>query len=318
MHRVAILAYNHLATFELACAIEIFALARPEYSSWYTTDVISFEAGPLLATGGITINTKQVNDLQSYQTLVIPGWDIHSKQVKLHLAEQVVQFAEQGKRIICFCSGAFLPALLGLLVNKQATTHWRYADIFRQRFPDTQFVNNVLYTMQDNIACSAGSAAALDLGLEIIHQDFGAKIANQVARRLLVSPHRQGGQAQYVETLVPSRQSPFAATLDWALGQLEQTMDVNDLAKRANMSRRSFDRHFRASLGLSPKVWLNQQRIHLAKSLLESDALSMEQLASRVGFDSAMTLRSNFQKYLGISPIQYKSQFFRNEQGVER
>lgn len=297
MHNVAILAYNRLATFELACAIEIFALPRPEYNTWYNTDVISFEAGPLSATGGITINTKLVADLQNYQTLVIPGWDIHSRQVKLHLAEQVVQFAKQGKRIICFCSGAFLPALLGLLVNKQATTHWRYADIFKQRFPETQFVNNVLYTIEDNIACSAGSAAALDLGLEIIRQDFGAKIANQVARRLVVSPHRQGGQAQYVETLVPTRQTPFADTLDWALGQLEQSMDVNDLAKRANMSRRSFDRHFRSSLGLSPKVWLNQQRIHLAKSLLETDQLSMEQLASRVGFDNAITLRSNFQKY---------------------
>lgn len=312
MHNVAILAYNHLATFELACAIEIFALPRPEYSNWYNTEVISFDPGPLSATGGITINAKQVAHLQNYQTLVIPGWDIHSRQVKLNLAEQVVRFAEQGKRIICFCSGSFLPALLGLLVNKQATTHWRYADIFKQRFADIQFVNNVLYTIEGNIACSAGSAAALDLGLEIIRQDFGAKIANQIARRLVVSPHRQGGQAQYVETLVPTRQTPFADTLDWALGQLEQSMDVNDLAKRANMSRRSFDRHFRSSLGLSPKVWLNQQRIHLAKSLLETDQLSMEQLASRVGFENAITLRTNFQKYLGISPIQYKTQFFPN------
>lgn len=310
MHKVAILAYNKLATFELACAIEVFALPRPEYSDWYQTDVISFESGSLSATGNITINATVVADLTDYDTLVIPGWDIHSKQVKLNLAEQVVHFAEQGKRIVCLCSGAFLPARLGLLAGKKATTHWRYADLFKQRFIDTEYVNNVLFTVDGNIACSAGSAAALDLGLEIVRQDFGAKVANQVARRLVISPHRSGGQAQFVETIVSENKSSFSDTLDWAVTKLNQPLDVNDLAKRASMSRRSFDRHFRASLGVSPKAWLNQQRINLAREVLESEKISMEQLAAKVGFENAITLRFNFNKFLGISPSQYQAQFF--------
>lgn len=309
MFKVAILIYDGVPAFELGCATEIFALPRPELESWYQTQVISFDAQALSSTANLFLKGKVVQNIDQFDVLVVPGWNTDSRRIKLSIAEQIVDFHEKNKRIVSFCSGAFLLAQLGLLNGKKATTHWRYADKFKQRFPEVEYVDNVLYTQHDNLFCSAGSAAGLDLGIEIVRQDFGHGIANQVARRLVISPHRQGGQAQYVETPVVSANTAFSSTLDWALKNLDKQLIVDDLAHQANMSRRSFDRHFRASLGMSPKAWLNQQRIEQAKKVLEEDNVNMDQLAQKVGFDNAITLRFNFNKYVGVSPSQYQNQF---------
>jgi AraC family transcriptional activator FtrA len=309
MPKVAILTFDQIATFELACAIEIFALPRPEYKNWYKTEVVCFEKGALKATGGIEISAKTIQTLDDYQTLVIPSWNTLSNHVRLDLAEKVNAFSERGGRILSFCSGAFLLAQLGLLQNKRATTHWRYSEIFKQRFPLVNFVDDVLYTHDQNISCSAGSASALDLGIDVIRQDYGHEIANQVARRLVISPHRHGGQAQYIETPVAKSTGAFSHTLDWAIKHLNQPLSVDDLAHQASMSRRSFDRHFKSALGVSPKAWINQQRINLAKQLLEVEDLSIEQLAHKVGYDNGITLRFNFNKYVGVAPSQYQAQF---------
>jgi AraC family transcriptional activator FtrA len=312
MSKVAILAFDQIAMFELACAVEIFALPRPEYKNWYQTDVVCFDKTNIQATGGISLVVKLVNDLSDYQTLVIPSWSSINKHLRLDMAEKINAFAKQGKRIVSLCSGAFLLAQLGLLQNKRATTHWRYSDIFKQRFPLVNFVDDVLYTHDQNISCSAGSAAALDLGIEIVRQDFGHEIANQVARRLVISPHRHGGQSQYIETPVAKNTGAFSCTLDWTIKHLNQPLSVDDLAQHASMSRRSFDRHFKGALGVSPKAWINQQRINLAKQLLEAEDLSIEQLARKVGYDNGITLRFNFIKYVGVAPSRYQSQFKMN------
>jgi AraC family transcriptional activator FtrA len=310
MHRVAILAYEQLATFELACAIEIFSLPRPEYPDWYQSQVVSFDSQQHPATGGIRIMVTQIKDLSPFDTLVVPGWGTSNKHVRLDLTEQLLAFSEQGKRIISFCSGVFLLAQLGLLNGRKATTHWRYSELFSRRFPMVEYANDVLYTHDENIYCSAGSAAALDLGLEIVRQDHGHLIANQVARRLVISPHRSGGQAQYVESPVEKESGIFAQTLDWTLSNIKQALSVDDLARQANMSRRSFDRHFRGAVGTSPKSWLNQQRVVLAKQILESQKITIEQLAAQVGFENSITMRFNFNKYVGVAPSQYQAQFF--------
>ncbi len=311
MHKIAILAFDGIPIFELGCALEVFALPRPEFSEWYETRLVSFESAPLKSAACELVGIEHVSQLDEFDTLLIPGWNTDSKKLKMQLAEQIVQFAEQGKRVVSFCSGSFLLAQLGLLNGKKATTHWRFAEKFQQRFPQVKYEGNVLYTQEDNIACSAGSAAGLDLALDLVRQDFGHQAANIVARRLVVSPHRSGGQAQYVETPVPAEHSAFSDTLDWALSRLDKPLVVDDLAGKANMSRRSFDRHFRASIGMSPKAWLNQQRIQMAKRVLENEQINIERLAVKVGFDNAITLRFNFQKYVGISPRQYQMQFSR-------
>ena len=310
MLHVGILVGEYLPLFELSCALEVFSVPKSDYKSWYKCDVISFERQELEASTGVKVKVQWVQELLHYDMLVIPGWDVNCRKLKLALAEQLVAFHGLNKRIVTFCTGAFLPAQLGLLNGKTATTHWRYADTFKQRFAQVKYVDNVLYTQQDNIACSAGSAAALDLAIEIVRQDYGHEIANNVARRLVISPHRTGGQAQFVDTPVIKTQSRFAKTLDWAMANLHKTLLVDDLAAHANMSRRSFDRHFRSSIGMPPKVWLNQQRVRLAKQLLEQDKLSMDDLAKKVGYDNTVTLRFNFHKFVGISPSEYQQQFY--------
>ncbi|MGJ8682608.1 helix-turn-helix domain-containing protein [Paraglaciecola sp.] len=309
MYRVAILAYDQVATFELACAIEVFALPRPEYKNWYQTEVVCFQSSPIKATGEIQISCKFIQTLDDYDILIVPSWSAVKNNIRLNMAEKITDFANQGKRIISLCSGAFLLAQLGLLQGKQATTHWRYAETFKQSFPNVEYVEDVLYTQNDNIYCSAGSSAALDLGLEIVRQDFGYKVANQVARRLVISPHRNGGQSQYIETPIVKQQGQFSRTLDWAITNISQSLTVDDLASQAKMSRRSFDRHFKRALGTSPKSWLNQQRINLAKQVLETESLSIEELALKVGYENGITLRFNFNKYVGVSPSQYQAQF---------
>ncbi|WJG07916.1 helix-turn-helix domain-containing protein [Aliiglaciecola sp. LCG003] len=311
MQHVAILVSEPVPMFELGCALEVFSLPKKDRPYWYKCDLVSFDGSRLTSSTGVTLEVPEISELLHYDILIIPGWSTQNNKLKLSLAEQIVAFHSLNKPIISFCSGAFLIAQLGLLNHCKATTHWRYAELFQQRFPLVEYVDNVLYTHQDNVWCSAGSAAALDLSIEIVRQDFGHEIANDIARRLVISPHRSGGQAQFVETPVPAKHQRFSKTLDWAINKLNSPLLVDDLAKHASMSRRSFDRHFKSSVGMSPKEWLNQQRVRLARQILESDHLAMEELAARVGFDNTVTLRFNFHKFVGISPSEYQQQFFK-------
>jgi len=307
--RVGVLSYSNVALFELACAVELFGLARPEIDNWYSCDVITFEDQSLATTAGLMLQAKHVTDLHDYDMLVVPSWPVEEQAISTLMSAQVLAFHHQGKRVISFCSGAFLLAQLGLLTGCDATTHWRYADKFKQRFPTLNYVEDVLYLYDGHIGCSAGSASGIDLGLEIIRQDFGYDIANQVARRLVVSAHRQGGQSQFVETPILSVPNQFSDAIDWALSHLSEDITVNMLASHANMSRRTFDRKFRSSFNLSPKTWLIQQRLEKAKWLLESETHSIEKVAEISGFENATTMRHHFRKQLSISPMQHRQQF---------
>jgi AraC family transcriptional activator FtrA len=309
MHKVAILLGPAVASFELGCASELFALSRPEYPSWYQTDIISFHQGPFTATGGLQLLVPQVQDLTAYDTIVIPNWSVSQPEPAALLRSQLVAAYQRGVRLISFCSGAFLLAELGLLKGKAATTHWRYADEFQRRYPDSRYQQNVLYCFDGQIGCSAGSAAALDLGLAVIRRDFGFEIANQVAKRAVISAHREGGQAQFVTQPLQKKTNLLSSTMDWALLHLHQPLAIEQLAAKAGMSRRSFDRHFKASTGLSPLQWLMQQRLQLVQHYLEQGQHSIEQISDLTGFGSALNLRQQFQKQLGISPRQYQRQF---------
>ncbi len=312
MINVAILAYDNLAVFEFGCAMEIFGLERPEFDDWYRTEAVGLGADIVTARCNLRISCRNVENFDGYDQLVIPGWCVNEiSRVDRHteLIEAIIRFYRRGGRILSLCTGAFLLAEAGLLDGRQVTTHWRYADMFIEMYPDITFLENVLYVYDGRIGCSAGSAAALDLGLEVVRQDYGHDKANQVARRLVIPPHRSGGQAQFVETPMIENQSHFASTLDWAIKRLNTPLDVDMLAEKANMSRRSFDRHFRASLGMSPKEWINRQRLHLAQKLLVDDNISIERIAQQSGFETAMNMRHHFRKTFGISPSQYQAQF---------
>lgn len=309
MHRVAVLSHPHAPLFELACAVELFGLPRPEFANWYSCEVLGFNTDTLNAYGSVQLKVSDLRKLDDFSTLIIPGWPPGQGVGDETLGTEIRAFARKNKRIFSFCSGAFLLAELGLLDGKKATTHWRYAELFKQRYPQVNYVDDVLYVYEGNIGCSAGSAAALDLGIEIIRQDHGYQIANQVARRLVLSAHRQGGQSQFVETPLLKSPAQFSTALEWALQNLSEPIDIAKLAEKANMSRRTFDRKFRASFNQSPKAWLIAQRVQRARELLETAKWSIDKIAVDCGFESAITLRHHFRQLLGVSPAQYRKQF---------
>lgn len=310
--RVAILSHPDISFFELGCAVEMFALSRPEFEHWYEAEVINLIDQAITTTGDIVMKTKHVTDLTDYDMLVIPSWPTHTADIDPKTKTEVLRFAQQNKRIISFCSGAFLLGELGLLDGKQATTHWAFEARFRERFPEVNYASNVLYVFDGQYGCSAGSAAGLDLGLAVVRQDFGYTIANQVAKRLVVSAHRNGGQAQFVDTPMLQVPNQFSESLQWARTNLDQFISIDLMAEKANMSRRTFDRKFRASMDLTPQEWLIIQRTELAKGLLESDNGSIEQLAVQSGFNNAESMRHHFRRVVGISPKQYRAQFNRS------
>jgi AraC family transcriptional activator FtrA len=309
MHRVAVLTYDRVALFELGCAVELFGLPRPEFENWYECEVVTFSRGPLSSTAGIELSVKVVKDLNNYNLLVIPSWPTDTTEIPERTAAAIRTFYSDNKRIISFCSGAFLLAKLGFLNEKKATTHWRYAQLFKATFPEIDYVEDVLYLYDGRIGCSAGSSAAIDLGLEVIRSDFGFQIANKVARRLVLSAHRKGGQTQFAETPVQEKPSQFVRALDWALQNLSNPIDICSFAEKANMSRRTFDRKFRANFNLTPKEWLTHQRLNLSKELLENYEYSIEKVAELSGFANATTMRHHFRRELGVSPSFHREQF---------
>jgi AraC family transcriptional activator FtrA len=220
MHRVAILAYDGVALFELGCAVELFGLSRPEFKNWYECEVVSFGHGPFSTTAGVQLITKLIKNLSNYNLLVIPSWPTEGPAVPEHTAAEIRAFHRDKKRVISFCSGAFLLAELGFLNGKKATTHWKYAKKFKNKFPEIEYVDDVLYLYDGHIGCSAGSSAAIDLGLEVIRSDFGFKVSNMVARRLVLSSHRKGGQTQFAEAPIQEKPGQFAEALDWAVQNL--------------------------------------------------------------------------------------------------
>lgn len=309
MTRVAILATDHGALFELGCAVELFGLSRPEYENWYRAEVVSFEAADLGYTAGVRLGARKIRSLQSFDMVVIPSWDTDSPPDNTRLVNQLRLFHAQGKRLLSFCSGAFLLGYLGILDGREATTHWRYREKFQALFPNAHYADDVLYVYDGQVGCSAGSAAGLDLGIEIIREDFGYRVANQVARRLVLSAHRSGGQSQFVETPVHQAPGKFAQALDWAIRNLPSISTVAVVAEQAHMSRRSFDRKFRSSFGIAPNEWLIEQRLVLAKTLLEDSTASMETVAEAAGFGSAITMRYHFNRKYGITPSHHRQQF---------
>ncbi len=309
MSRVAILTYNGAALFELGCAVELFGLPRPEFPSWYECDVVTFNSGSLAMTAGVQLKCKVVQNLDDYHMLVVPSWPVGGDEIPANLITAMNRFHATGKRIISFCSGAFLLGELGFLDGREATTHWRYSDQFKSRFPAVYYMDDVLYVYDGPIGCSAGSSAAIDLGIEVIRKDYGYQVANQVARRLVMAAHRSGGQSQFVETPLLEIPNQFAQSLDWALSNLTAAIDINTFAIQANMSRRTFDRKFRSTFNVTPKEWLTAQRLNKAKQLLECESCSVEKVAELSGFDNAITMRHHFRKSVGVSPKQYRNQF---------
>ena len=311
-HRVVALAYEGLCTFEFGIVVEAFALKRPELDvPWYRFAVCSAEPGPVRAIGGVTIEASSgLGTLRSADTIVVPGWRNPDEAPPPALLSALRSACRRGARIVSICSGVFVLAAAGLLDGKRATTHWRYVDRLSARYPKIIVEPDVLYVDEGKVLTSAGSAAGIDLCLHIIRKDYGARIANQVAKRLVVPPHRDGDQSQYVAAVVPAGNArSLSRLLEWARANLQHDLTVATLAKQAGMSARSFARHFRAEVGTTPHRWLSRQRLLAAQQWLETTDESIDSIAGSVGMTTAATLRHHFRTAFRTSPTAYRKRF---------
>lgn len=320
-HLVVAVIYDRLALFELAIAIEVFGLPRPELEiPWYDFTVCSIESGPVRATGSVRVAaTRRLNAIAGADTVIVPGWRDPAEDPPPRLLRAMRRAHERGARIVSICSGVFVLAAAGLLDDKRATTHWRYVETLRQRYPHIRVEPDALYVDEGNVFTSAGSAAGIDLCLHLVRLDHGAEIANQVARRLVVAPHRDGGQAQFIARPVPVQSGRgLARVIDWALAHLDRPLTVEDLARASALSPRTLARRFRTEMGATPHGWLNRQRVLAAQRRLERSRESIEEVANAVGFGSAQTLRLHFRRVAGTSPTAYRLRFSTRGRGRSR
>ena len=311
---VVVVAYDGLCTFEFGIAVEVFGLARPEFEfPWYRFAVVAAEGRRAKAIGGIVVEADaDLRVLEQANTIIIPGWRDRNERPPERLLQALAKASKRGARCISICSGVFVLAAAGLLDGKRATTHWRHMPDLKRLYPSIRVEEDVLYVDEGNVITSAGSAAGLDACVHLVRRDFGSAVANTVARRLVMPPHRDGGQAQYVAAPVLERPGrPMAEVLDWARQQLDKPIDISALAKRAAMSERTFLRRFRETVGQTPKLWLQRERMFRAQELLETSKASLTDVAETCGYVSVETFRVAFRRAVGTSPAAYRARFGR-------
>jgi AraC family transcriptional activator FtrA len=309
---VVAIVYDGLCTFEFGIVVEVFGLRRPELSvPWYHFSVCSLERRELRAAGGVTVSAPAgLGRLRHADTIIIPGWRDAAEDPPEALTRAIRRAHDRGARLVSICCGVFVLAAAGLLDGKKATTHWRYAERLSAKFPRVRVQPDVLYTDDGEILTSAGSAAGIDLCLHIVRRDYGAAIANQVARRLVVQPHREGGQSQYVrQPLRLDASHGLASLLDRVQGSLNRPWTISDLAKLTAMSDRNFARRFREETGTSPYRWLTHVRLLSAQHRLETTNQSVDEIARAVGLGTAETLRHHFRRRFHVSPTSYRRRF---------
>jgi len=309
---VVLLAYNELCSFEYGCAFEIFGLPRPEAGpNWYRCKVAAIEHGPIRGRGSLEVRADgDLSLVDDAFMVVIPGWRGPDAPVPEQLASALRAAHARGCRLVSICSGAFVLAAAGLLAGRRATTHWHHVEKLVAKHPDIRVVSDVLYVDEGLLLTSAGSAAGLDLCPHIVRRDFGVQIANQVARRLVMAPHRDGGQLQFIKTPVPHRPGTrLVQLLDRIRSRLSEEWPIERIAAEARLSIRSIHRHMCDTMGMAPGEWLRAERVSRARELLEETALPITEIARQVGFGDAGVLREHFRKTVGIAPKAYRTRF---------
>lgn len=309
---VVALLYDGLCTFEFGITAEIFGLSRPEMGSeWYRFASCAVDEGEMRAHGGfVLVSDHGPEMIQQADLVVVPGWRSAEAPVPEVLCRELRAAHQRGARLASICSGAFVLAATGLLSGGTATTHWRYADKLRAYYPEISVDDSSLYREHNRIYTSAGSAAGIDLMIEIIRQDFGAAAANSVARRLVMPAHRTGGQAQFLERPVAHREGlEITPLLQNVRKNLAMNWSLERMASECRMSVRTFLRRFFEATGQTPGDWLVAERVAEAQRLLCQSQASMEEIAVASGFGSSHTLRHHFRKRLCISPSEYRLRF---------
>lgn len=309
---VAVIALDGVAAFELGVLCEVFGLDRTaDGFPAYRFDVCTADGAPVRSTSGFTIvPTADLGPVADADLVAVPAATTRPT-VPPPVLDALRAADRRGATVLSVCSGAFVLGAAGLLDGRECTTHWKYADELHSRYPQARVQCNSLYVHDGNVLTSAGTAAGIDACLHLVRQEHGSALATKLARRMVVPPHRDGGQAQYIETPIPS--SPTATTLEpvlsWMQANLDVAVSVDDLANRAHMAPRTFARRFRAETGTTPHDWLTGQRVLLARQLLEETSLGVDLVARRCGFGDAATLRHHFSRRVGATPHAYRSTF---------
>ncbi|MFF8428856.1 MULTISPECIES: helix-turn-helix domain-containing protein [unclassified Streptomyces] len=309
MKAVALAVTDGMLHFELSVAHEVFGSAPAAVTvPWYDLTVCGPDIVPF---GRFRLEPDHgLDHLQNADTVIVPGWADIDVNPPAELVDALRAAHDAGARVASLCTGAFVLAEAGLLDGKRATTHWAHTDVLAARYPEAQVDPDVLYVDNGSVLTSAGKAAALDLCLHLVRLDHGSSVANAVARRLVVPPHRSGGQAQFVTAPVPAQDDhPLTALFPWIIERLDQPLTVEDLARQARMSSRHLGRHFRAATGTTPLQWLLAQRIRHAQELLEKTDDGIDTIAAATGMGTATTLRRHFNRTLGVPPDTYRRTF---------
>ena len=309
MSTVALAVTDGMLHFELAMAYEVFgADLTGVVDPWYDVAVCGSGA---VRVGRFRLEPDcGLDQLARASTVIVPALADVDEDPPAGLVDAVRTAHEAGARVASLCTGAFVLAAAGLLDGRRATTHWAHAEALAARYPRVEVDPDVLYVDNGSVLTSAGKAAAMDLCLHLVRSDHGSAIANTVARRLVVPPHRAGGQAQFVTAPVPAKDNhPLAELFPWVTERLDHPLTVEDLARQANMSARNLGRHFRSVTGTTPLQWLLTQRIRRAQELLETTGDSVDAIAAASGMGTAATLRRHFNRTIGVPPDAYRRTF---------
>lgn len=311
LRSVAVLVDHTISPFEFAIPCEVFGIDRSAQGlPRFDFSVCAVRPGSYRTSLGFEVVVPNgLEPVAAADLVVVPALRTdHEPPAELLVALRAA--VARGARVMSMCSGAFVLARAGLLDGRRATTHWFHDQTFRDRYPQVELVRDVLYVEDGPILTSAGTAAGIDLCLHVVRQSYGAEVANAIARRMVVPPHRDGGQAQFVETPVRTVEAvTLAPVLDWAQQHLDQDLSVAVLARRAAMSERTFARRFRDETGTTPHHWVLLQRVALAERLLEQGEQGIEQVARSSGFGSATMLRHHFLRVRGTTPTAYRRTF---------
>ena len=311
-NNIYVLLYNRLCMFEFGCVAEVFGLSRPEFDHhWYQFHTFSIDNQAVdTQYHGQMSPTVKLEQLQFPATIIIPGWENIESIPSPELIELLNTAYAAGSRIVTICSGVYALAHSGLLDGKSATTHWRYLSDFSNKFDRVQVKDDTLFVEDERLFTSAGSAAGLDLCLNLVRQDYGSKVVNSVARRLVLPPLREGSQAQFVEApVIDCPMGSVSSITEKIQANLAQDWSLKQLANTFAMSERTLLRKFKQATGTSPAKWLIQARVQRAGELLERTQAPIEVVANDCGFGTAAKFRQHFKAHLAISPQAYRRQF---------
>lgn len=314
---IAVLAFDGISPFHLSVPCIVFGehhggMTMPAFELKVCLDSTGRIQQEVQTSAGFGIRVRHgLSTLAKADMVVVPSWHDDLRPAPPALLKALRQAHQRGARLIGLCLGAFVLAEAGLLDGRSATTHWALAKAFSERYPQISLDPNVLYVDHGDVITSAGTAAGIDCCLHVLRSSYGADIAAHVARRLVVAPHRQGGQAQYIDQPLPilATDDRLARVLEWMLANLAQPQQLDQLAQRALMSRRSFTRHFQQQTGTTVGKWLLNQRLAMAQRQLETSKRGIDDIATDTGFGTGLLLRRYFAREFGISPSAYRREF---------